>query len=297
MAERHVHVFYFADFLLTFIDLRPSFTHNNHRFSFVTNFFEQAGEFGPMFFYAVRIGRQTGIFKSWRKCREQVKGYKGAKCKKFKTIDEALNFISHNKKDKKSKIPTLCCNAAVREASSTIPVVYADGACLNNGIGTKARAGIGVFWGVGDHRNVSERLTGPQTSERAELNAVIKALETAVKSGMSEVELRTDSMDTINCATDSMNRWKKNGWKTICNQPVKNIMDLQKLDCLCNKINVKWVHVRGHQGIFGNEEADRLSKLGAALELSAKTVVPNVTPAVPMQPIPVIDLTGDKNER
>lgn len=44
-------------------------------------------------YYAVAKGRQTGIFQSWTECENQVKGFKGAVFKKFKTNDEALNFI------------------------------------------------------------------------------------------------------------------------------------------------------------------------------------------------------------
>lgn len=44
-------------------------------------------------FYAVARGRQTGIFHTWAECQNQVKGFSGAVFKKFKTNDEAQNFI------------------------------------------------------------------------------------------------------------------------------------------------------------------------------------------------------------
>ncbi|OMH81867.1 Ribonuclease H [Zancudomyces culisetae] len=46
--------------------------------------------------------------------------------------------------------------------------VYTDGACSGNGKGG-SQAGLGVFFGDGDPRNLSERLQGPQTNNRAEL--------------------------------------------------------------------------------------------------------------------------------
>eukprot|EP00794_Sanderia_malayensis_P004797 gene4797-5424_t len=239
------------------------------------------GESEQMFFYAVRTGRQTGIFKSWSECEEQVKGFKGARFKKFKTRDEALSFVAQYEKARKSKVPqhvtSLGCNAAASNSSSGIPVVYTDGGCFKNGSKINARAGIGVFWGAGDNRNVSERLAGHQTNQRAELNAVIKALETAVKRG----------------ATTWIKKWKKNGWKTVDREPVKNMEDIRKLDDLCSKINVKWAHVRGHQGIFGNEEADRLSKMGADSEPSTEPIVSNYFPTTPPQTI--TDFTTKSN--
>lgn len=47
-------------------------------------------------FYAVAKGRKIGIFNSWPECETQVKGYAGAKFKKFPTEGEARTFISIN---------------------------------------------------------------------------------------------------------------------------------------------------------------------------------------------------------
>lgn len=47
-----------------------------------------------MSFYAVAKGKKTGIFRTWAECESQVKGFSGAIFKKFKTNDEAQNFIN-----------------------------------------------------------------------------------------------------------------------------------------------------------------------------------------------------------
>ncbi|XP_015034419.2 ribonuclease H isoform X2 [Drosophila willistoni] len=46
-----------------------------------------------MAYYAVAKGHQVGIFDTWSKCEEQVKGFKGAVYKKFKSRPEAEDFI------------------------------------------------------------------------------------------------------------------------------------------------------------------------------------------------------------
>ncbi|XP_054738621.1 ribonuclease H1 isoform X1 [Anastrepha obliqua] len=46
-----------------------------------------------MSFYAVARGHNVGIYDSWTKCEEQVKGFKGAKYKKFKSSREAEAFL------------------------------------------------------------------------------------------------------------------------------------------------------------------------------------------------------------
>ena len=43
--------------------------------------------------YAVKEGRETGIFKTWDECAKQVQKYPGAKFKSFKTIDEAKEYL------------------------------------------------------------------------------------------------------------------------------------------------------------------------------------------------------------
>jgi len=47
-----------------------------------------------MAFYAVASGRRAGVYGSWAECEEQVKGFKNAKYKKFKTRQEAEQFVN-----------------------------------------------------------------------------------------------------------------------------------------------------------------------------------------------------------
>jgi ribonuclease HI len=47
-------------------------------------------------FYAVAVGRQTGVFRTWNECRNQVHKYGGAKFKSFSTISEANDYIFQN---------------------------------------------------------------------------------------------------------------------------------------------------------------------------------------------------------
>ncbi|MFH4978052.1 hypothetical protein AB6A40_004761 [Gnathostoma spinigerum] len=43
--------------------------------------------------YAVARGRSVGVFKTWKECESQVKGFKNARYKKFQSEAEALEFI------------------------------------------------------------------------------------------------------------------------------------------------------------------------------------------------------------
>ncbi|KAK3824202.1 MAG: ribonuclease H-like domain-containing protein [Linnemannia elongata] len=98
----------------------------------------------------------------------------------------------------------------VPSGSDTL-VIYTDGSARGNGkVGSQA--GLGVFFGVNDPRNLSERLLGEQTNQRAEIMAVYRALQVC-GSDTIPVEIRSDSQYTINIVTQWGENWMRNGWK------------------------------------------------------------------------------------
>ncbi|XP_066468463.1 ribonuclease H1 [Tiliqua scincoides] len=52
------------------------------------------GRGGNSMFYAVRKGRQVGVFRSWEDCKKQVDKYQYASFKKFKSEDDAWDFVN-----------------------------------------------------------------------------------------------------------------------------------------------------------------------------------------------------------
>ena len=44
-------------------------------------------------FYAVKKGIVEGIYESWEECRAQIDNFSGAQYKKFKTRDEAQQYM------------------------------------------------------------------------------------------------------------------------------------------------------------------------------------------------------------
>jgi len=146
--------------------------------------------------------------------------------------------------------------------------VFTDGACTNNGR-TGAKAGIGVWWGAHLRDiNLSQAVVGGRhTNNTAEIQAVTMALGQAQGMKIKKLNLHTDSEFVINCMTKWIQNWKRNNWRTAKKEPVKNKEDLVALDTILQEsgVKVKWTHVRGHRGVHGNEQADRLANAGAAL--------------------------------
>lgn len=154
------------------------------------------------------------------------------------------------------------------KTSSSHQNVYTDGSSRGNGK-SGARAGVGVWYGDGDSRNVSKPLSGgEQTNQRAELTAVNEALKQAAKDKPSSLTIHSDSQYSIKSYTEWGDKWEQNGYKSSTGGSVKN-QDLvkegrQMIDSLEKQgVSVKFQHVKGHAGHEGNEKADRLATSGA----------------------------------
>nr|KAF7430018.1 hypothetical protein H0235_006416 [Vespula pensylvanica] len=139
--------------------------------------------------------------------------------------------------------------------------VYTDGACSSNGR-RGAQAGIGVWFGDNHPLNVSKPVVGRATNNMAEIQAVTVAARQAKKAGIMKLKINTDSKFLINCITNWMPKWKRNGWKTATDKPVINKTELLEMEAALKSIDVKWNHVNGHVGIYGNEMADKLARQG-----------------------------------
>ncbi|KAH7355935.1 ribonuclease H-like domain-containing protein [Pyrenochaeta sp. MPI-SDFR-AT-0127] len=145
-------------------------------------------------------------------------------------------------------------------------VVYTDGSSLGNGQ-AGAVAGVGVYFGPKDPRNVSEPLRGDrQTNQRAELTAVARALDHIPID--RDVLIVTDSYYSIRCLTEWFQNWEKHNWKTSSGKAVENrdliepiIARIRERDMCKAKTNFKWI--KGHANDPGNVAADSLAVQGS----------------------------------
>lgn len=235
---------------------------------------------GPEKFYAVAVGHPTGIFNDWTDASLAIKGVKGPKYKKFGTRAEAVQYIRENGNkeavEKLGEAPPaepeekpakrLKTDAAPSQADDGILRIYTDGSSLANGRAS-SRAGLGVFFGENDARNLAERLPGGlQTNQRAELMAMQRALEIADRK--TPVQIISDSQYSINCVTQWATNWKRKGWKTATGEDVKNQDIIRKvlevMEAREAATTFKWV--KGHSTDRGNNAADVLANQGARME-------------------------------
>ena len=232
-------------------------------------------------YYAVRNGRNIGIFTVWKDCSESVNGFPNAKYKKFDTKQEAEMFIQDmssdletNKQSVKSQQRSITSFfGGTCPTTDTTPVieefkpdyyVYTDGACSNNGK-PGAMSSIGIFFGIDDPRNVSCKIDGKQTNNTAELTAIIRTysiIESDILAG-KKIAIVSDSEYAIRCASTYGEKNNKKNWNSdIPNKDlVKTVYMLYK-----NTPNVQFIHINSHTTntdihSVGNAHADHLATL------------------------------------
>ncbi len=137
--------------------------------------------------------------------------------------------------------------------------IYTDGACKGN----PGPGGWGAWLSAGGQDKELWGGAAMTTNNRMELTAVIEALSALRREG-SSVVIHTDSQYVRQGITTWIHNWKKRGWKTTDNKPVKNIDLWQRLDTLAAAHKVQWHWVKGHAGDPGNERADALANRGVA---------------------------------
>ena len=231
-----------------------------------------------MVFYAVSNGRNVGIFQNWNDCNNSVKGYKNALYKKFKTKEEANDFIqSNNRNSNYEKQNLITSFIDTNKSKQKIDIndfnpdyyVYTDGACSNNGK-DNAFAGIGIFFGINDNRNISKNIEGKQTNNTAELSAIIETyniIENDIING-KKIAIVSDSEYAIKCVSSYGEKCSKQNWNVdIPNKElVKIAYELYK-----NKHNIKFIHIKAHTNntdnhSIGNDNADKLANLAIGLK-------------------------------
>ena len=98
------------------------------------------------------------------------------------------------------------------------------------------------------------------TNNRMELRAVIEALNTLNRE--CEVRVHTDSQYVQLGISQWIHGWKRRGWRTSDNKPVKNADLWQALDTVSQRHRIEWVWIKGHAGHVFNERADALANAG-----------------------------------
>lgn len=138
-------------------------------------------------------------------------------------------------------------------------IAFTDGASLGN-------PGPGGYGVVMINPQLSEvvELGGNKketTNNEMELTAIVSAVSYSIMSDLP-ILIYTDSAYVVNGITKWIHGWKRRGFMTKENEPVKNRRLWEDLDgVVSQKKDVKFKLLPSHMGIPGNERADEIATL------------------------------------
>jgi len=189
-------------------------------------------------YYAVKRGRETGIYETWEACKEQVDGFKGAEYRSFSNLQDAEEYLNKN--------------SNVNESSKFIDglIAYIDGSYDDN----IKEYGSGIYITEGENEKFikfkgnDERFLD-NNNVAGELMACVYVMNYCLKNNIKDVNICYDY--------EGIEKWANGTWQTK-----KTLTKLYKqfIDSVKDQINIKFVKVQAHSGDKGNNIADNLAK-------------------------------------
>lgn len=196
-------------------------------------------------YYAVRVGKKPGIYRTWEQCKSVVDGYPGAQYKSFKNLEEAEEFVgTADEKEAGDNAKAACgleeiqAYAFVDGSYHAVTGVYGYGGFLVHDGKREILQGCGNDAEMASMRNVAGEICGSMA-----------AMKKAVELGLEDLIIYYDYM--------GIEMWAKGLWKRNKKGTIAYYDYAQEMQ---KRLNIHFVKVKGHSGIEGNEEADRLAK-------------------------------------
>lgn len=194
-------------------------------------------------YYAVKTGREPGIYTDWDACRRQVTGYPGASFKGFQSLSEAEAFL------------TDAAEAELPEDAELLEI-YVDGS-FNSATGEYAW-GFVALQGGEEHcekGRPEDQSLASMHNVAGEIMGAEAAMAYALSVGADTLVLYHDYAGIANWCTGAWQA-KQEGTKAY----------KAYYDGIRDRLEVRFVKVKGHSHNRYNDLADRLAKQAAGLE-------------------------------
>lgn len=190
-------------------------------------------------FYAVKVGRNPGIYQSWSECEEQVKGFSGAIYKSFASRGEAEKYLSSISE---KKVETRKEDAEA--------VAYVDGSYDDSK--KVFAAGVVIFW-----NDIEKHFSGKSDDvdliEMRNVAGEIKASEYAMQYCLENNIHRLDLYHDY----EGIAKWCTGEWSA----KKKGTQDYRDFyESIKDRLDVNFIKVKGHSGDKYNDLADKLAK-------------------------------------
>lgn len=218
-------------------------------------------------YYAVKIGKNTGIFQTWEECKENVDGYPGALYKSFKTISEAYTYLG----DEGTQISLFDMDAVTQPTNTTkteipdetMPISTASKAIAYVDGSFNAETNVFGYGVVMFHNGKEIHLSHSYNDEdlatmrnvAGEIYGSMAAMTYALENNIKTLSIYYDYMGIA--------KWCTGEWKTNKNGTIayKKYYDKAR-----KKVNINFEKVKGHSGDKYNDLADKLAKEACGIE-------------------------------
>lgn len=195
-------------------------------------------------YYAVKVGLNTGIFKTWDECKKQITGFSGAIYKSFPTLEQAEEYLDNENIEIKSK------NFEFEVTNDDEVMAYVDGSYRKDtleygyGIVLILKDDIIELYGKGKDTNFSKSM-----NVAGELFGAINAIKEAIKLGKKKIIIFHDYQGIA--------AWANGDWK--CNLPL-TVEYRDKIKEFRKEIEISFVKVKAHSNNKYNDLSDYLAK-------------------------------------
>ena len=189
-------------------------------------------------FYAVKVGKTPGIYKTWAECQANTTGFSGAVFKGFETLAEAEAFMNGTASASNNSTTT-----KAEDGITNLPAIYAftDGS-FNVATGVYGFGGFLHYSESADDIEIRGNGNDPDEAVSrnvaGEVHGAVAAMQKAVELGLSEMTLFYDY--------EGIEKWPLRYWKT--NKKI-SMFYVEEYDKVKDKLKVNFVHVKAHTGI------------------------------------------------
>jgi len=209
-------------------------------------------------YYAVKEGREIGVYNTWDECKAQVDGYKGAVYKSFKTLKEARVYVGLELEEYDESVFGL---KNVDDANR--PVVGADEAVAYVDGSFNVTTNEFAYGAVIFHEDKEIHLNKKYNDEElatmrnvaGEIYGSMAAMKYAYENGIKKLTIYHDY--------EGIAKWCRGEWKT---NKEGTINYKKYYDAASKRVKIDFVKVKGHSGDKYNDLADKLAKQALGIE-------------------------------
>lgn len=207
-------------------------------------------------YYAVKKGKNPGIYQTWAECQKNINGFSGAKFHKFKTKIEAKEYMNDT--------DYILNEHNNNENNINYPCAFVDGSYNSK----KLLVGAGIIIKLKENsENFKEfkktySAIDPNSSARisrniyGEIKACMIAINFALNNNLKEINVY---YDYLGIEMWGNKQWNVNKEKKFVTEYIDLIDKVRKE----NKLKINFYKVPAHTGIELNEKVDLLAKEAA----------------------------------